>query len=161
MRAAALVHFVELKRMVGCPPVPLVLATALRHKHNADRRHHSPGMWFRVQNRDRPEPGLVWPGGATDASFTARRSPQPSACGRRLVPDRPTAGIWTRVNADYPGGPVQVRSSAASPNHASFREFWATEHAKEGGGRVHNFPFEACSGFTHVTARRFGPVGQC
>src|SRR5277367_3139658 len=28
---------------------------------------------------------------------------------------------------------------------------------KSGRVGVHNFPFEACSGFTHVTARRFAP----
>src|SRR5208282_3815136 len=41
----------------------------------------------------------------------------------------------------YPGGPVRVRLSAPSPSFG-----WVG---------VHNFPFEACSGFTRITARRF------
>ena len=47
----------------------------------------------------------------------------------------------------YPGGPLQVPLSAASPERAAFPELRA--------GRRPRPPFEACSGFTRVTARRF------
>ena len=46
-----LFYLVEgLKRMVGCPPIPLSKLVPMPHKHNADRRHHIPKMSFKVQN---------------------------------------------------------------------------------------------------------------
>ena len=48
--------------------------------------------------------------------------------------------------AHYPGGPRRVRLSVASPPRAAF------PFPSQVG--VHDFTFEACSGFTRITARR-------
>ena len=48
--------------------------------------------------------------------------------------------------AHYPGGPQRVRLSVASPPREP-----SPFPSRVG---VHNFTFEACSGFTRITARR-------
>src|SRR5215207_3558760 len=57
-----------------------------------------------------------------------------------------TRNTLPTCRAHYPGGPKWVRASVASPSHAAFPVIQA--------GRRPHLTFEACSGFTRVTARQ-------
>ena len=103
------------------PEVRVLSSTGVTQLH----RYHDPARL----------PLEPMPYGTVEAATLAQHGPPPLA--RSPV---------STCRAHYPGGPVQVRLSAASPDRAAFPELRA--------GRVHNFPFEACSGFIRITARR-------
>ena len=83
-------------------------------------------------------PHQPMPYGTVEAATLVQHGPPPL-----------TRSPVSTCRSHYPGGPTQVRLPAASPDRAAF------PYSERVG--VHNFPFEACSGFTHVTARRFAP----
>ena len=75
----------------------------------------------------------------------------PSSGGEAATPGQDGSPPITRIalpacRAHYPGGPEWVPLSVASPSHAAFPVLRP--------GRRPRRTFEACSGFTRVTARR-------
>jgi hypothetical protein len=90
-----------------------------------------------------PPPGL--PGFVSTMAFSDFRRVRRDCHGVGV--HRPTTTDLPRLPAPphYPGGPRWVRMSVASPSAWAFPE--------QQSGRVHDFPFEACSGFARVTAR--------
>ena len=46
----AAIHFVGLRRIVGCPPILTGLAAPVPRRRNAGRRHRLPKMSFKVPN---------------------------------------------------------------------------------------------------------------